>query len=204
MTETKILWCKNYSEIIIIIIIIQLELTGTETCMCAHERDSVRFKWVSDERKELGEKSESQHNHMVTTEVKVTCRTVVCSYTPSERRISLSNRLETEQIFLIITVIIKKKEVGATPTCFHINNAVNSLTDASVSMNSREKERDRKTLLAEDVLFIVQQAAFRKSKCSPWNQESTALYPSHIQVCKIRSMEIFMKLMQVKQKPVPF
>lgn len=59
----------------------------------------------------------SQHKHMVITEVKVTCRTVVCGYTPRERRISLL-KLETEQIFLIITVIIKKKKVGATPHLF--------------------------------------------------------------------------------------
>lgn len=110
----------------------------------------------------------SQHKHMVIiTKVNVTCRAVVCGYTPRERRISLS-KLETEQIFLIITVIIKKKKSVQRPTCFHINYAGNRLIDASVSMNSREREREReKTLLAEDVLFIVQQAAFRKSNCSP-------------------------------------
>jgi len=54
---------------------------------------------------------------VIITKVNVTCRAVVCGYTPRERRISLL-KLETEQIFLIITVIIKKKEVGATPHLF--------------------------------------------------------------------------------------
>ncbi len=126
MTETKILWCKNYSEIIII----QLVLTGTEACMCAHERDIVRFKRVL--MRERRARRQIWNHNTTTCDHRSQSQLQDCSvqlHTPREG-------YQTEQIFFIITVVIKKKKVGAM---HHINMAGNRLTDPSVSMKSREK-----------------------------------------------------------------
>lgn len=114
--------------------------------VCAYERETVwdwkGTQWV---KEELGERIE------ITTQAhgdhhKSQCHLQGCSvqlHTQREKKITFKTRNRTNILDNHRHYKKKKKKSVQRPTCFHINYAGNRLIDASVSMNSKERERGR-------------------------------------------------------------